>query len=465
MVSAHMTPASIARDKITNEPWELLNACRNHYWQAFSVPATAEPPTRGVIALKITDHVKAALLLADRIPQWMPDGATFIGWTSNADRTLILLEVPNPVSPAFQRLLFKIEGAISIAPDTHRMARAAGIAKLPRKPGVDCKRIQIPVAPEPLTADVLASQPALEQLNLDGTRRRQPQPFIVAVLDCGIDWEHPYLLPKLWVNTVEDKGDDCKDDDDNDYVNDIIGWDYLQKQPDPHQFGVEPHGTAVAALVVATANRAGVDVRIMPLKVISDACPISLPIAAAAIRYACDRGANAVVIAQQWMFQKPDPGQGQLEEALHYAGSKGVLIICASGNFGFCIEDKGITPARYGIEGPTSDYVITVQGIGKNFARSSYSNRNGIMLAAPGGSDVQSIGPKYQKPRDFFMSSAATSIVGGAAAIVATGMARDTSLALNLKKALLDSSVCRTFPEYPMPTGQDCYQMIDLSSF
>lgn len=52
------------------------------------------------------------------------------------------------------------------------------------------------------------------------------QTVIVAVIDSGIDIEHEDLDGVVWTNTKEIKGNG-KDDDNNGYVDDIHGWNYL----------------------------------------------------------------------------------------------------------------------------------------------------------------------------------------------------------------------------------------------
>src|SRR5690349_18337099 len=49
---------------------------------------------------------------------------------------------------------------------------------------------------------------------------------VVAILDSGIDIEHPDLKPHIWVNPGEIAGNK-KDDDNNGYVDDIHGWNFL----------------------------------------------------------------------------------------------------------------------------------------------------------------------------------------------------------------------------------------------
>jgi len=55
---------------------------------------------------------------------------------------------------------------------------------------------------------------------------RQPKPVIVAVLDSGIDLEHPELSNQLWTNNDEIANNDI-DDDQNGYIDDVKGYNFL----------------------------------------------------------------------------------------------------------------------------------------------------------------------------------------------------------------------------------------------
>lgn len=57
-------------------------------------------------------------------------------------------------------------------------------------------------------------------------KKKKSETVIVAVIDSGIDIEHEDLQGKIWTNTDEIP-DNGKDDDNNGYIDDIHGWNFL----------------------------------------------------------------------------------------------------------------------------------------------------------------------------------------------------------------------------------------------
>ena len=106
---------------------------------------------------------------------------------------------------------------------------------------------------------------------------------IVAVVDTGVDVEHPSYASSLWRNAGEvGSGREANgvDDDGNGYIDDWQGWDFRDRDNDPAgiwshgQSGQLPveHGTAIASLIAADhdgQDMVGIapDVTVMPLRV------------------------------------------------------------------------------------------------------------------------------------------------------------------------------------------------------
>lgn len=201
---------------------------------------------------------------------------------------------------------------------------------------------------------------------------------IVAVIDTGVDLDHPDLAGRLWTNPGEIP-DNGVDDDHNGYIDDVVGWDFdgdnivfpLQGDNDPTDG--HGHGTHCAGIVTAVANNAeGVagivaDCRIMALNF----APVMLSsFASKAIMYAADNGAD--VITMSWGY--PWPVQ-ILEDALEYARMKGVILCAAAGNDG--VEFSNFPAAYPGI--------ITVGATTSSDEVTSFSTfGNHLEICAPG---------------------------------------------------------------------------------
>ncbi|NJO02164.1 MAG: peptidase S8, partial [Bacteroidia bacterium] len=60
----------------------------------------------------------------------------------------------------------------------------------------------------------------------DFLKGKKSKPVIVAVIDSGVDIEHPDLKKNIWINEDEVPGNG-KDDDKNGFVDDVYGWDFI----------------------------------------------------------------------------------------------------------------------------------------------------------------------------------------------------------------------------------------------
>ncbi|MEE9537642.1 MAG: S8 family serine peptidase, partial [Desulfobacterales bacterium] len=76
---------------------------------------------------------------------------------------------------------------------------------------------------------------------------------VVAVVDSGVDVNHPDLAANIWTNPGEIP-DNGTDDDGNGYIDDVNGWDFYIGDNDPRD--ADGHGTHVAGTIAAVGNNA-----------------------------------------------------------------------------------------------------------------------------------------------------------------------------------------------------------------
>jgi serine protease len=208
--------------------------------------------------------------------------------------------------------------------------------------------------------------------------------FVVADIDTGMDYNHPDLAANVWTNPGEIAGNSI-DDDGNGYVDDVHGWDFANNDNDP--FDGNGHGTHTAGTIGAVGNNgvgvAGVNwnVKLMPLKFLSDSGSGSTSAAISALNYAVARGAK--VSNNSWGGGGFSQG---LYDAINNARAIGHLFIAAAGNGGSDqVGDNNDTtpfyPASY-----TLDNLIAVAAIDSGDNRASFSNygATGVDLGAPG---------------------------------------------------------------------------------
>jgi len=229
--------------------------------------------------------------------------------------------------------------------------------------------------------------------------------MIVAVIDTGVDYTHEDLLPNLWRNPKEIPNNGL-DDDNNGYIDDTIGWDFVSNDNKPYDLAVEPlellfgggnpgHGTHCAGNVAARGENgigiAGVapNVKIMSLRFISEKGQGTTASAIKAIRYAVDNGAK--VLSNSWGSEGEgdanDPENVALRESIQYAMDKGVLFVAAAGNghkgVGYDNDSDAAPayPASYNHEN-----IISVAALDKNNQLGSFSNwgKNTVDIGAPG---------------------------------------------------------------------------------
>lgn len=212
---------------------------------------------------------------------------------------------------------------------------------------------------------------------------------IVGIIDTGVDWDHEDLQGVIWRNKGEIP-DNGMDDDSNGYIDDTIGWDFVDGIVDAHTeedadtsdnnpMDFDGHGTHVAGIAAAhTNNVTGVaavswGTRIMPLRcgwrASNDQGYVSSAFAAQAYIYAADNGAH--------ITNQSSGNSGQtIVEAAFYAFLNNVLIVESAGN------SNSVSPSALG----SQFFVMSVASVNSQDQKASYSSFGDYVdVSAPGG--------------------------------------------------------------------------------
>ena len=121
---------------------------------------------------------------------------------------------------------------------------------------------------------------------------------VIAILDTGVDYTHPDLAANTWINEAELNGVAGYDDDENGYIDDIRGWDFINLDNAPLDDNM--HGTHVAGIIGAVGNNgigiAGAvwDVKLMHIKVFQSTGVGNSTNIAAGVEYASGNGATII---------------------------------------------------------------------------------------------------------------------------------------------------------------------------
>ncbi|MBB4804736.1 subtilisin family serine protease [Chryseobacterium defluvii] len=182
--------------------------------------------------------------------------------------------------------------------------------------------------------------------------------IIVAVVDTGVDYNHPDISANMWKN-AQGK----------------FGYDFSDQDDDPKDY--QGHGTHCAGTIAAVMDNsllvAGIapKAKIMAVKIFPNAYD---SVCVRAIKYAADNGAR--IISNSWGPVGRKPSNPSVEDAIDYAYNKGCIVVFAAGNSNDDV--RFYSPANY-------SKVISVAATDINDNRADFSNYgNTITVAAPG---------------------------------------------------------------------------------
>lgn len=240
------------------------------------------------------------------------------------------------------------------------------------------------------------------------------QRVIIATVDGGTMWSHQDLVGNLWINTQEDvngngmfdnsafpAGDlDGLDQDGNGFIDDVIGWNFTNNNPNPRGNSNTPqssdHGTATASYFGASTNNglgmAGVafNCQLMSVGTASAISDNGIAYGYEGIVYAAENG--AAVINCSW----GGTGYSQYEQdVITSVTAMGSLVVGAAGNAGVWNDITQHYPSGY-------RGVLAVGSIQKSTdVKSSFSNYGTtVPVYAPGENVVSCVdqdpGTTYQ---------------------------------------------------------------------
>ncbi|MBQ7200629.1 MAG: S8 family serine peptidase [Eubacterium sp.] len=183
----------------------------------------------------------------------------------------------------------------------------------------------------------------VDRMGVDQYAAKTPKNNItVAVVDTGVA-SHPFLSGRL-----------------------VAGYDYIQNDNDPTDQHF--HGTHVAGTVVDCTP--GLNVKIMPVRVLDASGYGTSTTIGLGVRYAADHGASVINLSL-------GGGHTSYEDScIQYALNKGVTVVCAAGNNSS--NTSTFCPAHIG-------NIIVVSALDEDESRAYFSNYgNSVDVAAPG---------------------------------------------------------------------------------
>jgi len=161
--------------------------------------------------------------------------------------------------------------------------------------------------------------------------------IVVAVLDTGVDVNHPDLKDNIWLNKGEIPNNEI-DDDDNGYIDDVSGWNFEDDSndviPESGWYGVEGHGTNVSGVIAGVGNN-GIGVSGVNWQSSIMALRLSIYMTSAevaeALEYVAANGAHVANMSFGADEFGPD-GDPAVKAAIDNAFAHGVLLVASAGN-------------------------------------------------------------------------------------------------------------------------------------
>ena len=206
----------------------------------------------------------------------------------------------------------------------------------------------------------------------------------MAVIDTGIDYNHPDLVNNIWTNGGETPSNGI-DDDGNGYVDDYYGYDFANEDGDP--FDDHGHGTHVSGTVAASGDNAigvvGVawHSRVLPIKTIGASGLGAYFDIIQGIDYLIKLKQSGVPIVCVNLSLGGLEFSGALQKAFQKADENDILVVAAAGNSTENADKEPQYPAAFNFSN-----IISVAATGSEGTLAPFSNfgRKSVDVAAPG---------------------------------------------------------------------------------
>lgn len=224
---------------------------------------------------------------------------------------------------------------------------------------------------------------------------------VVALIDSGIEASHPQFAP-----------------------NQVVAWkDWVADKDDPYDDN--GHGTAVASRAAGLTMGAYPGAKLAVAKVLNKENKGRAADVDEAIRWAADQGAAAINVSI-WSASPSPLGMRTIAEAVHYARTKGSLVVWIAGNGGeVVVEDRRIPyplPATT-MWGASSPEALVVGSVAPDGQVDGYSQWVPEVVARGSGVEIAWLGGLTA--RGWGTSFAAPWVAGAAARLVAEGAPRN----------------------------------------
>jgi thermitase len=232
----------------------------------------------------------------------------------------------------------------------------------------------------------------------------------VAILDTGIDTDHPDLAANVYKS--EDKPNNGKDDDKNGYVDDTYGYNAIKGKGSGEDDN--GHGTHVSGIVAGRGNNdVGVSgtcwsSKLLAVKFMNSKGKGSTSAAIAGIDYAVKQGFKIINCS----FGSSS-SSSSLHDAVDYAQDHKTLLVVAAGNDGENIDKHPLYPASY-----SDSNILAVAASTSEDGLADFSNfgSTAVDVAAPGDNIYSTyLGGGY---RTLSGTSMAAPYVAGVAALL-----------------------------------------------